>query len=276
MKKVIKLFILLIIHLNLLAGDPSISSNLSNQIVNSIQVDFRYNITNNTISKLENKVLPYRKVNDSTFLKAEDGVLYKSIDNGKTWLKISDLPEIFKIYPTWINISLDNTTIFVNITNGDKLYKSIDNGKTWEIILDMIYINKKYLGVENKIITIKNIRFYNSNIGIIFCSNNRINEDYYLYTIDGGKTWEKSNLTDCETKLHYIAGISYDINGDLYVISYTIQSNKYLVAKSIDNGKTFSFYKFVDLNNINNYQIIKGDIELKKCVLSNTNLEFYW
>lgn len=275
MKKLILLIVFILGVFELFSGTPLLSSNYSNQIVTSLSCDFRYTINDNNFIKLEGKVLPYKKVNDTTFYKVDsNNVIFKTINMGKTWVKMSVLPDYFKNNNAFLEI-VDDNTIFVHNITGYQLFGTKDGGKTWDIVLNMVDINKKYLGLTNNFIIIQKVEFINENKGIAYCTDRRNNADYYLYTLDGGKTWELSNLTDCETKLHYIATIHYDNNGDIYVVSYTINENSYLVAKSTDNGKTFKQHELVDLNKTTHYTLM-NDNKTRKYVLKNTPLEFYY
>jgi hypothetical protein len=120
MKKLILLIVFILGVFELFSGTPLLSSNYSNQIVTSLSCDFRYTINDNNFIKLEGKVLPYKKVNDTTFYKVDsNNVIFKTINMGKTWVKMSVLPDYFKNNNAFLEI-VDDNTLVVNV-NGEKI-----------------------------------------------------------------------------------------------------------------------------------------------------------
>lgn len=271
---------------NIFAGSPllTLSTNLSNHIFVHMEQDMRYTVYKDKIVKLIHNA-GYYKTNDSTFYKDSLFCIYKSTNLAKTWEKIAILPDYFKKKDTGPAFSkvINDSIIFTQDVLGYVLYRSYDFGKTWDQPIDMVEITRKYISnaYDNPYVTIKpyitigDFVWYNKNCGILACSDHRINKDYYLYTTDAGKTWNLSNLTNCERRTHYIIGLHYDKNGQIYIVSLSADNNTYLVTKSSDYGKTFSEYTMVNLAKVTDYTLM-NDKMTKKYVLKDTPLVFFY
>lgn len=150
---------------------------------------------------------------------SQDGV-YKTINSGKKWFKVSDLH--FGV--DFINLVDDglNTSTFYGVRNNLEFYKSIDSGSTWTFVCRIPTNYQLY-----------SLKFIDDNVGYV-CGVNGI----LLKTTDAGITWEK--IARGLTSNTYRDIVS--IKDSLYLIGYDASARSSIYSTPIgqDNWELVS------------------------------------
>ena len=149
---------------------------------------------------------------DHIIVGAENGGVWRSINDGDTWSPLCDYFSNMDVY--CVTIDPSNTDTYFFGSSSGRIYKSEDTGATWNELADLG--NSKI----NKILINPN------NTDIIFASSENVG---FFSSFDGGVTWSSPIANDNR---------SYDIEfkpADTNVVYVTGES----FHKSIDGGLTF-------------------------------------
>lgn len=153
-------------------------------------------------------------IGSDLFVSAGSGGVYKSSNNGESWVRSS------QGLPSSINdLVVQNEILYVSVFRSG-IYKSEDKGATW------VPINS---GIENEI-------FYNIavNGSDIYAANGY---DGVYYSSDNGETWEEKN-----------SGISDDLIKDFGFFNSEVYAGGKSLYKSDDNGDSWTVVQIPGLS----------------------------
>lgn len=140
--------------------------------------------------------------------------LYKSSDNGSSWIKIETQFDEFAVYSIYIT---KDDHIWVGTDFQDRIYLSTDNGETWEIRSNGYNTNECWA-------------FGESNDGVLFAGDGQYNK--LFRSTNYGESWELSaNLRPLAFRT--------DSNNVIYVGTFTG------LYKTTDNGITWTQDNFL-------------------------------
>jgi photosystem II stability/assembly factor-like uncharacterized protein len=147
-------------------------------------------------------------INSSAYV----GMVYKTIDGGKTWLATNKGGAILDENLYSIDFVNENIGFVSGGYNGDSTYKTIDGGNTWLRIND---------------ISFGQMQFINTQVGYARNVGNMYNRIYK--TVDGGENW----------------AVTFEIDEDIQSFHFLDENNGYFVGdnslmyKTNDGGKTW-------------------------------------
>ena len=151
-------------------------------------------------------------VDDLVYVAGEDQCFFKSSDYGHSWDTINSPIKTSHIYFYNENIGY--------IFDANSLYKTLDGGISWNQI-DVPYVqsNTFHFSTENEGLIIETV--ITSDLGF-----QNFKGSYCYRTIDGGETWEKSNLIEA-----MILGKSFFPQRD---VGFGFNSSEFYVLKKIE------------------------------------------
>lgn len=157
---------------------------------------------------------------DVVYASTTDGSVFKSVNNGASWVKAVDLDRDLEE----IAMHRGDSRILYAVTTSDGLYRSLDSGVTWEHLkdqmkdLDRTY--RKGYGVEvpddgsNRV-------YYLSKLGL-------------LQSLDRGDTWSQVNLVTTSGEVVFTTFAVDPNNGD-----YLYLTDAKTLYRSLDGGKSW-------------------------------------
>jgi len=119
---------------------------------------------------------------DPNILYAGYADVWKTIDKGNTWTKISNINSPYKLRA--IAVAPSNNQVIYVVDNDDKIWKSISGGGTWTNITGTLPVSSSYL---------TNIAIKSADANVVWVSMGQYNVFKVFQSIDGGSTW--SNIS---------------------------------------------------------------------------------
>lgn len=183
---------------------------------------YTWNLINNDLSDGTIKINPYT---GDVYISRNDGIYYSS-DKGENFEKIVE----GTITGLDLTVQKDNK-INVYYCNNNGVYISKD-GKTFEKIESTSYPTTEPMNIK--------VSPLNSNKMIIIDRQGTY-QNYPYYSIDGGKTWKKSTLSDELSFMPYNNRMSIPMWSPINENKVWIHTQGDYASSSTDSGKTFKW-----------------------------------
>ncbi|MGF7429685.1 hypothetical protein PQV03_02705 [Thermoanaerobacterium thermosaccharolyticum] len=247
-------------------------------------------ISQNTISNSSSKanesdfMWKWSFKNDQNTL--ENLQIFKSLDGGNSWTQIN-LPIDILSKDVYSNVYvenvvpyfLDSDNVWISWINNNNtalyILKTTDGGKTW---------SKLSYKLPQFTQSISKIQFVTPNTGWLLAVSDGVAEQqikYLFRTNDGGKTWEKINVTSSDSYSGLpLVGTStdmifYGVDNGWVGVSNPISADV-ILYKTMDGGNTWSKVSVPTPQGYEKYCIVSASVPVFKDDKNGTlNIDFY-